>query len=218
MDKDKIIEVLFKNTVKRADGILPPGMPGYNEGLEGLEFDPEKARELIAQSSYGSVENLPMITYTTSGFGNMSAMTEALLSMWKQYLGVEVAVRQLNPESYPYTINEEKDQLFNIGWFADYPDPQNFLDILFHSESRDNIGEYDNAEVNAKLEAALAEKDTEARLEMYREVEQMMVNDAACLPLYFSEAYTLVKPYVKGYPGAPQLIPWLKYISLEPHE
>ena len=218
VDKEKIIEVLFKDIVKRADGILPPGMPGYNEQLEGLRFDPEKAKELIAQSSYGSVSNLPQITYTTSGFGNMSSMTEALLSMWKEYLGVEVAVRQLNPESYPYIINEEKDQMFDIGWFADYPDPQNFLDILFHGESRDNIGEYDNPEINARLETAREEMDAKVRMEMYREIEQMMVDDAACLPLYFSEAYTLVKPYVKGFPGAPQLIPWLKYISLEPHE
>ena len=218
VDKDKIIEVLFMDTVQQADGILPPGMPGYNEQLEGLEFDPEKAKELIAQSSYGNVANLPQITYTTSGRGNLSSLTEALLSMWKEYLGIEVAVRQLNPESYPYTIDEEKDQMFDISWFADYPDPQNFLDILFHSKSRDNIGEYSNSEIDAILETAREEMDAEVRLDMYREIEQMMVDDAACLPLYFSEAYTLVKPYVKNFPAAPQLIPWLKYISLEPHE
>ncbi len=218
IDKAKIIEVLFENRVQQADGILPPAMPGYSEQLEGLDFDPEKAKELIRQSSYGSTAELPPVTYTTSGRGYVSVLTEALIDMWRKNLGVEVTIRQIDPESYPYTIKQEKDQLFDIGWLADYPDPQNFLDLLFHGESGDNIGEYSNPEINARLETAREEMDSEIRLEMYREIEQMLVDDAACLPLYFNENYTLVKPYAKGFTGVPMTMPWLKYISLEPDE
>lgn len=217
IDKRKIIETLFENTVLQADGILPPAMPGYNENLEGLAFDPEKARRLIEQSTYGSIESLPPITYTASGRGYVSPLTEALIDMWRKHLGVQVAVRQIDPESYAYTLRRDKDQLFDIGWLADYPDPHNFLDILFHGESGDNIGDYNNPQINARLEAARQEMDPEARLQIYREVEQMLIDDAACLPLYFSRNYTLVKPYVKGFDGTPLLMPWLKLISLEPH-
>ncbi len=218
IDKRKIIETLFEDTVMQADGILPPAMPGYNEGLEGLEFDPEKARQLIEQSTYPGVESLPPITYTASGRGYVSPLTEALIDMWRKHLGVEVAVRQIDPDSYAYTLRRDKDQLFDIGWLADYPDPHNFLDILFHGESGDNIGDYDNPQINAMLEAARQEMDPDARLKLYREIEQMLIDDAACLPLYFSRNYTLVKPYVKGFDGTPLLMPWLKFISLEPHE
>ncbi|MFO8101140.1 MAG: peptide ABC transporter substrate-binding protein [Dehalococcoidia bacterium] len=218
IDREKIIEVLFKDTVLQAEGILPPGMPGYNEEVEGLDFDPNKAVELIQESTYGSVEELPSITYTTSGRGYVSVLTEALIDMWRKNLGVEVSIRQIDPESYPYILKEEKDQLFDIGWLADYPDPHNFLDLLFHSESGDNIAEYSNPEIDARLQAAREEMDSEVRLRMYREIEQMLVDDAACLPLYFGKDYVLVKPYVNGFTGVPITMPWLKYISLEPHE
>ena len=105
-----------------------------------------------------------------------------------------------------------------MGWVADYPDPQNFLDVLFHTGTDENTGEYSNPEVDTLLEAARGEMDAAARLKLYQKAEQMLVDDAACVPLFFSVNYTLVKPYVKGFVAAPMPIPWLKYISLEPHE
>jgi len=218
VDKDKIIKLVLKDMVKRADGILPPGMPGYNEGIKGLDFDPEKAKELIRQSKYRSVANLPSITLTAAGRGEVSPVNEAIIDMWRQNLGVEAEVRQIEPETYPYVLKGEKDEIFEIGWVADYPDPQNFLDVLFHSSSEDNAGEYSNPELDALLESAREEMDTATRLSMYQEIEQMLVDDAACLPLFFSVNYILVKPYVKGFVPAPMPIPWLKYISIKPHE
>ncbi|MBM3132248.1 MAG: peptide ABC transporter substrate-binding protein, partial [Chloroflexi bacterium] len=218
VDKDKIVKVLLQNTVKRADGILPPGMPGYNEALRGLQFDPEKARELISESKYGSVSNLTPITFTTSGLGESSPLYEAIIGMWKENLGVNVEIRQIDPEKYPYVIDTEKDELFEIGWAADYPDPQNFLDLLFHTGNTENTGEYSNPAVDSLLDAAREETDETARLSLYQEAEQMLVDDAACLPLFFGQDYTLVKPYVKGFVSSPLPIPWLKYISIEPVE
>ncbi len=217
VDKDKIVEALFEDMVEKADGILPPGMPGYNEQLRGLEFDPDKARDLISQSSYETADNLPSITYTTSGRGNLSPLTEALIDMWRENLGADIVVKQIDPERYAYEIKERKGDIFDIGWLADYPDPQNFLDILFHGQREDNIGEYSNVEVDNLLEKARVEVDLETRLGIYREVEELLVEDAACLPLYFGRNYILVKPYVKGFQGSPLLSPWLKYISIEPN-
>ena len=217
IDKDKIVKLVLKNIGTKADGILPPGMPGYSENIQGLAFDPELAKELIAESKYGDVSALPPIILTTSGMGTVSSVEAALVDMWRNNLGVEVEVRQLDPGKYFFVLMEEKDELYFSGWGADYPDPQNFLDILFHSGTEDNIGEYSNPAVDELLEEARVETDYETRMNLYQQIEQLIVDDAACLPLTFGVSYTLVKPYVKDLPLAPLWLPRLKYVSIEPH-
>jgi len=200
IDKDKLVSLTFKDTVKRADGILPFGIPGFNEGLNGLEYDMDLALELIAASSYGDVSNLPPITITTGGWGGqISQELEAIINEWRLNLGVEVEVRQLEPEEYLYNIMQEKDEMFYWGWNADYPHPQNFLEVLFASGSEYNIGEYSNPEVDSLLKMASREQDSERSLELYQQAEQILVSDAACIPLWSGQSYVLVKPYVFGY-------------------
>ena len=200
VDKDKIIALTLRDLVQCADGILPPGIPGYNEDLVGLGFDVAQAKELIAASKYGDVANLPPITLTTSGYGAViSQVLEAIIFQWRENLGVEVKVRQIEPERYVYYIKEEKDNMFDMGWIADYPHPQNFLDVLFHTGVENNFGEYSNPALDALLEQAGTELDTAKSLAMYRQAEQMLVDDAAVLPLWFGRSYILVKPYVEGY-------------------
>jgi len=216
IDRDKIIRLVLKDLVSKADGILPPGMPGYNEDIQGLAFDPESAKRLLAESEYGNASNLPPITVTSSGRLSVSNVEAALVDMWRRNLEVEVEIKLLEPERYPYLIMQEKDELFVLGWGADYPDPQNFLDVLFHSGTKDNIGEYSNSEVDALLKEARVEKDVTARMNLYQQAEQMIVNDAACLPIYFDVSYTLVKPYIENLPLTPLWIPRLRYVSIEP--
>jgi oligopeptide transport system substrate-binding protein len=216
LDKDRIISLTFRNLVERADGILPPGIPGYNENLVGLSYDVERARELIKQSRYGDVSNLPPITLTTSGYGGLIASTlEAAITQWRENLGVEVMVRQLEPDWFLYHLKEEKDEMFDMGWVADYPHPQNFLDILFHTGAENNFAEYSNPAVDDILDRAPVEGDEAKSLEMYRQAEQMLIDDAACLPLWFGKNYILVKPYVKGYELNPMGFAWLNKVSID---
>jgi len=91
-----------------------------------------------------------------------------------------------------------------------------FLDVLFHSGNDDNIGEYTNSRIDAQLESARQETDAGKRMGMYQQIEQELVDDAACLPLFFFTNRVLVKPYVKGFVPAPMPISWLRYIYLEP--
>ena len=218
IDKDKLVSLVFKGMVQRADGILPPGMPGYNEALQGLDYDIDRAKELIAQSSYGDVSALPPITITTMGWGGPIAPDlEAIVYQWRQNLGVEVKVRQLEPGRFLYNLKEEKDEMYSLGWIADYPHPQDFLDILFHSGADNNYGEYSNPEVDALLEAAGVEGDSDLSLVLYQQAEQKLVADAACLPIYFGQSYILVKPYVKGYNPNPLGFVRLNEVSVEPH-
>lgn len=217
VDKDKIVKVVLKDMGVRADGILPPGFPGYNEGLIGLPYDPQRAKDLIAESKYKDVSNLPTITYTTAGRGDVSDLVAALVDMWRQNLGVEVQVRQLEPETYFKVLTEEKDEMFGSGWVADYPDPENFLDILFHSGSEQNEGEYSNPQIDALLEQARVEPDETARISLYQKIEQMLVDDAACIPLYFDINYVLVKPYLENFVVTPMPVSRLRYVSINPH-
>jgi oligopeptide transport system substrate-binding protein len=216
IDKDKLASLVFRDMMQPADGILPPGIPGYNEMLSGLDFNPDKARELIATSKYGDVSNLPPITITTIGWGGLiSRELEAIIHEWRQNLGVEVMVRQLEPQRFLYHLKQEKDEMFHMGWIADYPHPQDFLEILFHSNAEHNYGGYDNPEVDAILSRAGLEQDKGASLALYRQAEQMLVDDAACLPLWFGQNYVLVKPYVKGYSLNPLGIPALNKVTIE---
>ncbi len=215
-DKDKLVSLVFRDMVARADGILPPGIPGFNENLEGLEFDVEQAKALIAASSYGSVDNLPPITVTTMGWGGLiSNSLEAIIHEWRQNLGVEVKVRQLEPQHFLYHLKEEKDEMYHLGWVADYPHPQNFLEVLFRTGEENNAGEYSNPAVDDLLERAGAELDYEASLALYQQAEQMLVDDAACIPLWFPENYYLVKPYVSGYELTPMGYANLNRVSIE---
>jgi len=216
IDKDRIVSLVFRDLVQAADGILPPGIPGYNEGLAGLDYDVEKAKGWLALSGYGDASNLPPITLTTSGYGGLiSSPLEAIVTQWRENLGVEVTVRVLEPEYFMYNLKEEKDEMLIMGWIADYPHPQDFLDVLFHTGAENNFTGYSNPEVDAILEKAAVEPDGEKSLELYRQAEQKLVDDAACLPLWFGRNYVLVKPYVKGYDLNPMGFVMLNKVRVE---
>ena len=105
--------------------------------------------------------------------------------------------------------------MFSLGWIADYPDPQNFLDIKLRSTSANNETKYSNPKVDDLLDKALNEADEAKREKLYQEAEQLIVDDAPWAPLYHGKASALIKPYVKGYEIPPFIIPNLRYVSIE---
>ena len=123
----------------------------------------------------------------------------------------------LTPDEAFQKLKQEKDEMFSIGWVADYPHPQDFLEVLFRSGAESNYGEYADPEVDTLLKEASVETDYDLSLALYQQAEQRMVEDAACLPLYFGKNYILVKPYVKGYKLNPQGTAMLNTVSIEPH-
>jgi len=192
-----IVDVMFKKMRREAKGILPPGMPGYNEKLEGLPFDPDQARATLAESSYGGPDDLPPIVFTISGSGGTNPLAEALAEMYKEYLGVEVQLQQVESGFFD-GLHEHKYQMFMLGWIADYADPQNFLDILFHSGTEGNNSRYTNPSVDDLLEKARVEPDPTRRMTLYQQAEELIVRDAPWVPLFHGIDYLLVKPYVQG--------------------
>jgi len=216
IDKDKLIEVVLLDAVGKADGILPPDIPGFNENLQGLEFDLEKAQQLLAESSYGGPEGLPDVEIASSGRGaSVGPVSEAILAMWEENLGVEVSARQTEFATFLRDLRDGNFQMFELGWVADYPDPENFLRIKFYSGSTNNDSQYANAEVDRLLEEADTETDEARRLELYQQAEQIIVNDAPWIPLFHDKFSVLIKPYVKGYLLPPFVIPRMRYVHIE---
>jgi ABC-type transport system substrate-binding protein len=217
-DKKRLVEVVLKNIGRVARGIIPPGMPGYNEEVKGYPFDPEKAKEALAKSKYKDAASLPPITFSTVGAGGTpSPIATALQEMWKQNLGVEVDIQQVEWATYLVDLKARKFQMFGgtSGWIADYPDPEDFHDVLFHSKSLDNNFAYSNPQVDALLEKARVEQDVDKRMKMYHRIEEMILEDAPLIPLYSEVEYRLIKPWVKGYVVPPTVLPILKDVSVE---
>ena len=216
-DRQRYVDVLYRGVALPAVGLYPPGLPGFDYDLQGLPYDPAQARELLKQSKYGGPEGLPEIVYTNAGVGSyVGGNVAALAEMWEQNLGVKIKVENLDYNFYYEQIfSGNHGQIFDGGWCADYPDPENFADVLFHSGAPQNHGGYSNPELDALLEAARIEPDVTKRIAMYQEAERVIVNDAPVLFTTHSLSYQLVQPYVKGFVYTPITVPLERYMWLE---
>ena len=218
IDKELIAKEVYSDLVVPAYGILPPGFPGFNESLEGLRHDPVLAKKLLSESNYADPESRPRIVITIPGTGGTPGLDlEVIINMWMETLGVEVEIQQVEWATYLKDLDEEKFQAFGgLGWEADYPDPQDFLDILFHSESENNHGLYSNQDVDILLQDARVETDLVKRIDLYQKAEEIIVDDAGWVPLWFAgESHVLIKPYVKGYELTPMTISKMRYVYIE---
>ena len=214
IDKELIAKEVLADLVVPAYGILPPGFPGHNDSLEGLKFDPVLAKKLLSESKYFDPEQRPRIVVTIPGTGGTPNLDlEVIINMWFENLGIEVEIQQVEWATYLQDLDKQKFQAYaGLGWQADYPDPEDFLDILFYSESDNNHGAYNNSEVDRILREARI-GDVQDRLNLYEQVEEMIVNDAPWVPLWFgSDRYLLIKPYVRGYTIPPMTVPKMRHI------
>jgi ABC-type transport system substrate-binding protein len=218
INKREIATTALADLVVPAKGIIPPGFPSYNPDLQGYEYDPEKAKRLLSESRYGNdLNGLPRITLSIAGnFGaSVGLDMEAMLRSWQETLGIEVEIQQTEWATFLQDLNRRRFQMFAVAWGADYPDPENFLDILFHGESSNNHMAYSNPQVDSLLERARVEPDQTSRYRQYNRIEQMILDDAPWIPLWHStERKVLIKPNVKDYKLVPMTIPKLRYVYL----
>jgi oligopeptide transport system substrate-binding protein len=205
VDRQKIAEVILQDAIPIANGILMPGVPGYTEDEKTYPYDPDRARDLLAQSQYA--DDMPEITLAETGAGGtVGPTTEAIVQYWREELDIEVQIQQAEAGTFFSDIDEGRYQMFHLGWIMDYPDPEDILDILFHSTSRQNNTRYENPEVDGLLESARVERNTETRLATYQDVERRLLEDAVWMPMFYDVAHLLVKPYVTGFVYPPMVI------------
>jgi len=197
IDKNKIVK-LMHNTVVSAMGVLPPPMPGFNPNLVGYQYDPAKARQLLAESGHAD----------GFSFKFWCLNTDVAIATAIQYDLAQVGIKaQLNLVSLPAlsdsTGRRRTVQCCFWGWGQDYPDPSDFLDTLFNGnriteEGSQNVSFYNNPKVNALLTEAATCSNPERRLHLYQAVEQTVVTDAPLVPLFFPRQFALHQPWLHG--------------------
>ena len=209
VDKELISTQVYASLQKPAYGIIPPKFPGHNSSLTGLRFDPNKARQLLAESKYRDKENRPRIVMTIPGSGGQPGLdVEVIADMWRKELDIDIEIQQVEWATYLQDLNRRRLQAWGgLSWQADYPDPQNFIDILFASGSQGNRGGYSNVKVDKLIKDAQIEQDVRQRMSLYQQSEEIIVNEAAWLPLWFdTDRPALVKQRVRGYEFTPVAI------------
>jgi peptide/nickel transport system substrate-binding protein/oligopeptide transport system substrate-binding protein len=196
-------EAIVKEVTKRgslvAHGALPPGMPGYDPNLPGYAYDPSKARRLLAEAGYPGGTGFPKVQLWSA---HKAESTKAELAAYQKYLadlGVKVEVHFApNWPAYKEMLEQGKLPMFYLAWFADIPDPDNFLSPLLYSASPTNRTFYHNPRVDRLLEQARQELDYTKRIVLYREVEGIVHDDAPWIPQHHDVVDYLYQPYVQG--------------------
>ena len=205
VDKELIAEAVLQGRVRPAHGPIPPGFIGFNPDLEPLGFDVDKAVEELNMSKYADPETRPRIVLTAAGTGGSPpTWLQAVAEMWARNLGVEIEFQEVEWATFLQEIDNYKLQAFTLAWSPDYPDPHTFVDVLFRSDSTINQTRYGNAEVDALLDEATTEPDPARRIQLYQEAEQIIVDEAAWVPMWWgSNGRILVKPHVNGFRISP---------------
>jgi ABC-type transport system substrate-binding protein len=218
VDKEIIADKVYSGLTKPSYSIIPPGFPGYSPSIKGIEFNEELAKEYLAKSKYSDPSTRPRIIVTIPGTGGSPGLdTEIISDMWNETLGIDVEIQQVEWATYLQDMNRKRLQLWaGSGWQADYADPQDFIDVLFYSQSDVNHGNYSNSEVDKLIIEARTEIDNNRRFLLYNQAEQIIIDEAAIFPLWFdTDGFALVKPWVKGYEFTPIIVPKFKDVEIK---
>jgi ABC-type transport system substrate-binding protein len=216
-DRQRYVDAISDGRDLPARGLLPPGMPGVSPAAVPLPYDPAAARALLDSTAWAQAGK-GLITWTLLGYGGRVApAAELLRDMWEETLAVEIQLEGIAWEDYYDRLDAgDYGQLLLEGWCADYPDPENFLDLLFHSASAQNHSFYVSPEFDALVEAGRSAEGVEARLSRYQQAEALVLDEAPFIPLsHPGPDYVLWKPFVHGYLASPIGVPQHQNLWLE---
>jgi oligopeptide transport system substrate-binding protein len=189
---------------------IPPGFPGYDGEENRWGYDPEAALAAIAESSYGSVENLPPITLTFSDTPRNRTRNEWLAAKFKEVLGIDVTLDPVESTTYTALTKDiaTAPQTFILGWCADYPDEQNWLSVYWKTGAfGERIG-YSNPDLDALLEQADTELDPATRAGLYADAQTLLTDGVPVAFMWNNVNSYLVKPWVSGIVKTPQDSGW----------
>jgi oligopeptide transport system substrate-binding protein len=185
VDKRRIVEKITKGGERPASSYTPPGIPGYSSP-EGLGFDPDRARMLLAQAGYPGGQGFPSFEYlcdTTSRLHEQIAVE--LQDMWRRELGVHAQIRRLEWKTYLRAQSELDYDVSRSSWIGDYNDPNTFLDMFMSNNGNNRTG-WSNDRYDALVRDANAQVDREKRAHLLQEAELLLVREEApIVPLYY---------------------------------
>ena len=214
VDRKKLIDYTLKGTAIMAKyGIVPPAVVGYNtKSIKGYKFSPEKARALMAEAGYANGEGFPQVKLQiNSGGGRHKLVCEAISNMLKDELNVDVQIEELPWAQHLDKVESGSAPFYRSGWVADYPDPENFLQLylgehlksLASGKSYLNTPRYNSDEYDSLYYEAISILDDDQRYEAYLKLDQNLVDASVIMPLYYEYYYRLVQPYVVDFDANP---------------
>jgi ABC-type transport system substrate-binding protein len=172
---------------------VPPALQGHTPDI-ALPYDPRLAREELARC--GQPEKL--VLAARSGASDLG---EALAAQWREVLGIDVALYSLSDgQAASLRRPWEAANATITAWLPGYPDPEYYLRLLLHSQSKTNEGGFSCLPFDQLIERARREGDGRIRLELFHEADRLAVADqVALLPLFYNRGLAYVQPWVEGW-------------------
>jgi len=180
-----------------ANGYLPPNIPGHDDRRPVWPHDPERARELLVDAGYGAGLEVTFTTLRDEMAQKIASSMQADLAA----VGVRLNIETLTFPAYMNAVMQGEVDIAFSSWAMDFPDPWNFLEVKFHSRMIDagtNDSCYKNPQVDRLLDAARTERNVEKRFSMYRQAENIIVDDCPHVWHYFPASLDVRKPRVRG--------------------
>src|SRR3990167_3929100 len=187
---------------------IPTGMLGYNSNI-GLKFNPSNAKEYLRAAGYiekngkwiskESGKEFPKIRLAITPNESAKILVENLQTQWRNNIGIEPELYFEEWKVYLRTLELDPPEIFYMGWVADYPDPDTFMQI-FRSYSSDNRTGWKSAEYDKLVTEAGTTLDNGKRVSLYNSAQRLLAEEAnPFIPLYTSTQNYLMKPFVKGF-------------------
>lgn len=210
VDRRKIVKYILKNQAAAPGehGLVPPSMPGFPfDQVQGFLFNPDSARAELDIAKKELKGEFPELTlYVNKGGGRNEDVAQAVQAMIKENLGLDIHLEVKEWAQLTPMIDDGKAAYFRLGWIADYPDPQNFLNLLYsknipsNGPSSINQTRYKNPEFDKLYEQAIAEVDRAKVMELWAQCDELAIRDAPQIILYYDEDYHVIQPWVKDFP------------------
>lgn len=205
IDRNEAVRVAMKGEADVADRIVPPGMPGYDMPIKPIPYDPAQAKALLAKAGFPDGKGFPTLPFTfRQDYPHVAETAQLIASQLKTNLNINIEVRPMEWGQFLRERTNRTMPLTHLRWGADYLDPQNYLSVLLHTNhvvnGQDDHPEnglgYSNPAFDALCDKADVEHDAKKRMAMYLQAEQMAVDDAPWVPIYFQRDIELIKPRV----------------------
>ena len=196
-DRIKMLKYLRNNIGTPAlQGFVPKGLPSFSENLKGYNYNPEKAKQLVTESNFDL--NTEIILYTTSSYLDLCEYIQHALAE----IGVKVRVEVSPPSTHRQMVATSKLTFFRGSWIADYADAENYL-ALFYSKNfcpdGPNYTHFTNTEFDNLYEKASQETNDSMRYELYIEMDELIIQEAAIVPLYYDRVLRFTQPNISGF-------------------
>ena len=214
IDREAITKSITKGGQIPAYTFTPPDTKGYFAKNKVIQYNPDLAKKLLAQSGFPDGENFPEIELTYNTSDGHRRIAVAIQQMWKDTLNINIKLSNQDWKVYLSRIQSLDYQIARAAWIGDYPDPNTFLD-MFVSDGGNNQTGWSNSKYDNLIASAAKEINPLKRYEIFQKAETILMEESPIMPIYTYTRILLKHPSVKGwYPNILDLHPY-KYVYLD---